>query len=300
MFNFKLFLAIAILTMFQLIAFSSTSTPIKKVFLKEGQIYLDSGNGQELIQVTNNGDEKYSPSLEPFAQDKIIYHGKIERDSEPSSFLTVIDLEGKTIKKIPFNRMAREIKNIDWLPSGLLGIESWGRGRSSEYSIMEYDTGTIISVFWGNNFSLSGDRTKILFSQGIPGGYIPNPEFETLVVMLGDVTKLQKHDIDKAIFNNDAEIIYSTKGMLENKNIYELESDYFWNPDNEGFAFIDKYGNNKYLIVINIKDEKQFETQKYLLDAKVNKVKEITWGTQKNTICITDQITTWNISLTKN
>lgn len=281
-----------------LICFSVWSKDFKRnVIVKNGQIFLIELNGER--QLTDDNEKKFLPALEPFEEQKVVYHTEIKQDIEPSTNLIILDIaSGKTVKKLPFNQSIRKIKTIGWLSHGLLGIEFWNRGNSLKYSVMNSKNGNIVSTFLGNHFSISKDRKKVVFTQGIPGGHIPNLEDKTLEVMMCNFSTWQNSaNSDKS--NNQKitpSLIYSTRGMLGEKGIHTLEANVSWSPDSNNIAFIDKHGDQRKLVVVNIKETKKPHIKKLSLDAKIKKVKKINWKSKK-ILLVTDQNRTWDINL---
>ena len=222
-----------------------------RVIIRDNEIYLVEDGGSER-QITRTRHEKHHATLEPTKQRLLVYHTGVERDSIPATELVVIDMErGSAVRRVSLKQKCRSIHTIDWLSDNLIGLKTWNRGRSFRYVIVDLRLRKIVQRFWVDQYSLSHDRRMIAFSKGLPGGYIPNPDFSTLRVAVAAIPSLAIA-ASRPETNEAERIIYApTDGLAEN-GVYELESAILWSRDDAYLAFVCSQTERKWLVVTPI------------------------------------------------
>lgn len=217
------------------------------VFIRDNQVYV-SRAGEKEEKVTNDEEKKYLPTLNPFNEDLVLYHGYVTRAKVPATELVIVDMRRRRSKKrIPFMQKCRSIVGIDWLTERHVGVKAWNRGSSFYYVILNIDSGVVVKRHHVGASTLSHSRKQIAFEMGVPGGYIPNPLYGALAIVVADLGLLG--DRENAVVSRNPMTVYRARRNGQGSNKEELVSGILWSNDDSHVAFVCKLGGERVLVV---------------------------------------------------
>ena len=216
------------------------------IFVRDDQIYISRHDGKE-EKVTSSEEEKYLPVLSPFDENIVLYHGKVKRDSVPATDLVIVDVVSRRVeKRIPFHQRCRSVLCVDWLTERYVGVKVWNRGANFWYVVVDLNSGTILKRYYVGSSALSHSKKKIAFEKGIPGGYIPNPAYKTLIVMVDSFCF--PDGPEKVTASVDPITIYGPCGRGQGSDKDKLRSNIYWANDDSHVSFVCERGSERFLV----------------------------------------------------
>jgi len=141
-----------------------------KVYLSNGQIWIQASASQLPFQATHNGTDKSEPHVSP--DGKLIVYGVHESLGEKQLSplnIVLLDFEGEEVrrfKEVPMKKLANDIcadGTVDWIDAGHVGVECDYNPSGGDYMVLNAVSGDVEKEFPGLYFSWSPDHQTLAY-----------------------------------------------------------------------------------------------------------------------------------------
>ena len=207
-----------------------------RAILRDGEVWLEPGDGAPALQVTRDGRAKSAPVAAP-SRSRFAYANLCPAAEKCQPTLVILALDGAR-RELPSITLADDgpcasVWSLDWVDEERIGLTCHLNPSMLEYVAVDVTTGERLRDIIGLGFAWSPEGTRLAYIGEYPHFAPPFARSNRL--------EIDGDPIYPAASEPEEGPVEAGQPVLLNyRKIHDFRSGFFWSPDGRRIAFVDR------------------------------------------------------------